>query len=342
MENKANANKVRIIAEIGVNHNGSLERAIKLVEEAAKCGCSGVKFQIFRAERLTERDTPKVDYQERSGDIQETHYEMLKRLEFSAENHAIVKGVATKLGLDFITTPYDPESVEEAYKVGISRFKVASADLGDEYLHTKINSIEPEEVLLGTGMSNIERIRKTLDVYTNLKPSLLHCVSAYPCEDYEINARSTERMKREFEGYEIGYSDHGIGYTPAVVFAARGITLFERHFTLDKKDDGPDHYASSDVQEMKEYVSSIKRARIILGTSEKEMQEGEAGMNKISKKGIKTKCSIQKNELLTLDNTYAIRPAAKGISVDDMSKVIGKKAKRYLAQDRFVQWDDLS
>ena len=333
---------IRVIAEIGVNHDGSLDKAIKLIEEAAKCGCHGVKFQIFKAERLSGKQTPKVDYQERSGGSSETHYEMLKRLEFSALNHARAKEVATRLGLDFITTPYDPVSAEEAYRVGVRKFKVASADLGDIYLHEMIARLEPHEVLLGTGMSNIPSIQRTLDMYNKIKPSLLHCVSAYPCDDAEINALACETLRNVFSGHEVGYSDHGKGIVPAIVFASRGTRLFERHFTLNIKDDGPDHYASSDPTEMKQYVDALKRTCVITGSSEKVQQKGEYGMSNISKKGIKAKCFIGKGEVINFENTYALRPAIEGISVDVAYMVMGKHAQRNILADSFIQWDDIA
>ena len=331
----------RIIAEIGVNHDGELNKAMKLIEKAAECGCDAVKFQSFKAERLAEADTPKVDYQKRSGDKGESHFEMLKRLEFGSDKLRDCMSYARKAGLEFITTPYDPESATEAYDVGARRFKVASADLNDIYLNSKLNELETEEIILATGMSTINDIKNALLIHTRARPSLLHCVSAYPCPDVDVNARSISLMKACLPEYEIGFSDHTIGTMSAVLCTALGSRLFERHFTLDRCDNGPDHYASSDPKEMKKYVDDIHRAIKILGKESKETRISEAGMASISKKAIKAKRDIAAGELITLENTYAIRPANKGVSVDRLRELISKRATRLISADSYIQIEDL-
>ena len=155
---------IYVVAEIGVNHNGSLDKALKLIKEASICGCNAVKFQSFYAERLVDKAAQKVKYQLRSGDSKETHFEMIKRLEFNKGKLSAALDYAQELGLDFITTPYDPESLLEAYAIGVRSFKIASADLGDFYIHKKLATLEKIKVILATGMSDLIKIKRTVEI----------------------------------------------------------------------------------------------------------------------------------------------------------------------------------
>ena len=333
---------MRIIAEIGVNHNGSTEKARELVRSAFECGCSGVKFQAFKASRLVEKTARKVEYQKRSGYAEETHYEMLKRLELDTEELNELRVYAEGLGLDFLVTPYDPESARDMINIGVTRFKTASADLGDLYLHEELSSIRAGEIIIATGMSELKSIEATISLYKWTKPILLHCVSAYPCPDSEVNAKAIISLKETFPKHEVGYSDHGLGTIAAVIATALGASLIERHFTLDRTDNGPDHFASSDPIEMKQYVDQVMRAQKVLGTGEKKTQLSEREMQNISKKAIKSRRTIKTGEPITLENTYALRPAEKGISVDYLNRVLSTKARVEIAMDSFIQWDMLS
>jgi len=331
-----------IIAEIGVNHDGNLEKAFKLIEFAKKCGCDAVKFQSFYAERLVHPKALKVDYQLRSGDKKESHFEMIKKLEFNGENFVKAFNYAKRIGIDFITTPYDPLSAKEAYENGVRKFKTASADLCDLYLHKELSKLEDINVFIATGMSNIEKIKNSISLYKKLKPIILHCVSGYPCKDESINIRSFNLLRERFPQFQLGYSDHSIDGIAAVIANTIGYSVFERHFTLDKTDNGPDHYASSDVEEMKSYVSNLRRVPKILGEAKKETQGEEIGMSQRSKKAILTKTKVQKGEILSLENTYALRPAENGISVDKLHKILGKKFKIDLEKNVFIKNSDLT
>ena len=332
-----------IVAEIGVNHNGSLEKAIELIKQASLIGCDGVKFQSFKAERLVDPKAKKVEYQLRSGTNDESHFEMIKKLEFNGNKLSSALSYSKEVNIDFITTPYDEISMLEAYDIGVRKFKTASADLCDVYLHNAISSLKDIEIIIATGMSDITKIKSTLQIYeeTSLKPIILHCVSEYPCSDISLNLRSFDIFKENFPKNRIGFSDHSEGITAGIVAASMGYDYFERHFTLNKNDDGPDHYASSNVNEMKDYVSEIKRVQKILGKKEKAIQPEEIGMSNRSKKAIKSKRKILKGEVLTLENTFSLRPAEQGISVDNFAKVIGKEANRDINENKFIQLDDI-
>tara|TARA_Y100001968_G_scaffold190418_2_gene174447 strand:- start:304 stop:1305 length:1002 start_codon:yes stop_codon:yes gene_type:complete len=330
-----------IIAEIGVNHDGKLDKAIKLIDEAKKLGCNAVKFQSFYADKLVHPSARKVDYQLRSGEDSESHHEMIKKLEFNGEKFIKCFQYAKSLGIDFITTPYDPESAHEAYENGVRIFKVASADLSDPYINRQLSKYKDIKVYLSTGMSDINLIKKSLSFYTYCKPTILHCVSNYPCEDNSLNMRCFDLLKKNFSEYELGFSDHSLGFTAAIVAATLGFNVFERHFTLNKNDEGPDHYASSDVKEMEKYISEINRVKNILGTQTKEQQKEESGMSLCSKKAIISKIKILKGELITYENTYALRPAEQGISVDNISSIIGLSANLDIEKNKFIQYSDL-
>ncbi len=331
-----------IVAEIGVNHNGDLTKAYELIKQAKTCGCNAVKFQSFYANKLVTKSAKKVDYQKRSGDSKESHFDMIKKLEFNGEKMSNVIQYSKDIGIDFITTPYDPDSIEEAYSLGIRIFKTASADLRDIYIHEKLKNYKNIQVIIATGMSNIDSIKKTTEIYsTDFKPILLHCVSGYPCSDKSLNLLSMDLMKKEFKEHQIGFSDHSLGATAAIICAARGYTFFEKHFTLNKHDEGPDHYASADVEEMSFYVKELKRVSEMIGESKKCIQQEEIGMALRSKKAIVSRLKIKKGDLMTIDNTSAIRPAENGISIDNVDKVLGKYASKDIEPGKFIQKDDL-
>ena len=327
-----------IVAEIGVNHDGSVDKALELIKKASECGCDAVKFQGFKAELLVDKSAKKVNYQLRSGDKDESHFDMIKRLEFNGEKLKKAAKFAKAIGIDFITTPYDKTCAKEAYKIGIRKFKTASADLCDLYLHNYLASLPGIEVIIATGMSTIQRIESTLRIYKQkLNPILLHCVSEYPCSDNSLNLMAMDLMKEKFPSNEIGFSDHSIGSTAAIICASKGYNFFEKHFTLNKEDNGPDHFASADISEMKSYVNEIRRIDTMLGAKIKEIQKEEFGMSLRSKKGIKALNNIKKGDLITLKNTYAIRPAEYGFSIDDLEKLLFRKAIIDIEKDTFIK-----
>ncbi len=330
-----------IIAEIGVNHDGSLEKALKLIGLAKECGCDAVKFQSFYAERLVHPKALKVDYQLRSNSSKESHYQMIKRLEFNGDKFLQAFNYAKKLDIDFITTPYDPLSVDEVYSIGVRLFKTASADLGDIYLHSKLGELDDIKTYIATGMSDLKKIQNALSFHKKDNPHILHCVSGYPCLDESINLNCIDLLKKEFPNNLIGFSDHSKGFTSAIIAASLGYSIFERHFTIDKSDNGPDHYASSDFNEMQLYVNELRRIKKILGENKKSLQREELGMNNRSKKAFIAKNKINAGDLITIENTYALRSAEMGICVDDSEFIIGKTAKKDIYKNEFLQYSDI-
>ena len=326
-----------IVAEIGVNHDGKVDKALELIKKASECGCNAVKFQGFKAELLVDKSAKKVNYQLRSGDEDESHFDMIKRLEFNGEKLKEAIKFAKQIGIDFITTPYDKTCASEAYEMGVRKFKTASADLCDLYLHNYLASLTEIDIIIATGMATINKIESTLRIYKQpLNPILLHCVSEYPCSDHSLNLMALDLMKERFPSNEIGFSDHSLGFTAAIICASRGYKFFEKHFTLNKNDNGPDHFASADVSEMKSYVDEIRRIDKMLGVKIKKVQQEELGMSSRSKKGIKALINIKKGDPITLENTYAIRPAEYGISIDDLENFLSRKAIVDINKDTFI------
>ncbi len=320
-------NKPYVIAEIGVNHDGSISKAIKLIEKAKECGASAVKFQSFKANKLANKQTPKVKYQIKNIGDSESHFDMLKRLELNFHDHKVLKKLCNQLEIDFLSTPYDVESAQLLQKLNVPFFKTASADIVDVFLHRYIASTKIP-VAISVGMASLYEIKKTLDIYKRNKSDilLLHCVSNYPCSDESLNLNVIKTLKNKFK-IPVGYSDHSIGIEAAICATSMGCQFFEKHFTLDKNDKGPDHKASSTPHEFKKLVNSLNRAFKMLGTKEKNLQEEETEMYKISRKSIRYNREIKKGTMLKEDYLTLKRPG-DGICPQKIDKLIGKKINK--------------
>ncbi len=301
--------------------------ARKLVEKAKEIGCSAVKFQSFKAEKLASKKAPKVDYQKLTSDLSESHFDMLKSLEFKEEQHYEIIEFCKKIGIEFISTAYDAEAVSFLNKLGVKKIKTASADLIDHTIHKKIAETKMKPIV-AVGMASFDEISETLDIYKkkNMKPTLLHCVSNYPCKHESINLLVLKRMKELFQ-VPIGYSDHSIGFEAAMLSVAFGSTIIEKHFTLDKSMPGPDHAASSTPEELAELVEYVKLAEKILGTAEKKLQTEEEGMFKFSRKSVFAQKQIRKDEEFSEDNLCLLRPGT-GIPANKFYSLLGKKSLR--------------
>lgn len=315
------------LAEIGVNHNGSIVKAKKLIKSAKECGANGVKFQTFKAKNLAEKNTPKVKYQIDRTSKKESHYEMLKKLELSFNDHITLKNYCSKLNIDFTSTPYDVESAKFLKKLKIPFFKTSSADLVDIDLHNFIsNSGIP--VVISVGMATYSEIRKTLRIYNEHRKNiiLLHCVSNYPCSDTSLNLKVIDTLKKKYK-LPIGLSDHSIGNEAAIASVGLGCSFFEKHFTLNKNDKGPDHKASSDAKDFKSLVKSVNRAYKMIGNGNKKVQKEEMEMLAISRKSIRYKSNLIVGIKIRKKNLIFKRPG-DGMSPQKTHLVIGKKLNK--------------
>ena len=333
--------KITVIAEIGVNHNGSVSLAKKMIKVAKKCGADVVKFQTFFAAEFVTSNTQKVKYQLLNTSKKENHYEMIKKLELKKNNFIKIKKFCDKNKIEFLSTPYTLKSVELLEKLKVKRYKVASADLVDMPLHKKILSTK-KPVILSVGMATISEIRKTVEFYIKNKMSqitLLHCVSNYPCSSKSLNINVIKKLKKEFN-LPVGYSDHSNGDSASILAAGMGATVIEKHFTLDKKLPGPDHKASANPEEFFNLVKKIREVEKMLGTEKKVCQPEEKEMRKISRKSITLKKSMKRNQKIKIEDIIMKRPGV-GLNGQKLHLVIGKKLKSNLFKDHQIKLKDL-
>ena len=293
--------RVFIIAEAGVNHNGSLGLAIQLVDAAAKAGADAVKFQTFDAASLALPNTRKVAYQLETTPADESHFQMLKQLELSKDDHQRLFEHCAKRKIEFISTPYDINSADFLNKLGVQKFKTASADIVDLPLHSFLSGTG-KDVIVATGMATLGEIEEVLGLYANKsKISLLHCVSNYPCSTESLNLRAMVTLRNAFN-VEVGFSDHSVGSLASTLSVALGGRVIEKHFTLDKSLPGPDHKASCEFAEFAELVGSIRATELALGDPSKRCQPEEAEMASVSRKSIVLNTDVKKGEELTLEH----------------------------------------
>lgn len=335
------ASQVYIIAEIGVNHNGSIELAKKLICCAKECGADAVKFQTYSTEKLVIPNTPKVQYQKNLTSPEETHFDMLKKLELPTESHFPLLEYCRKLDIEFVSTPYDIASAKFLLNLGVRCFKTASADIVDLPLHEFLaKSNRP--VIIATGMAKLGEIEEVMGIYQAAKHKdiiLLHCVSNYPCSEKSLNLRVIETLQAAF-GVNVGFSDHSTDFLASCIAVALGAVVIEKHFTLDKSLPGPDHRASSTPEEFKKLVESIRKTEVMFGSSIKKCQSEEVDMANVSRKSIVLNKDITKGETFTVDHLIMKRPGT-GLHSRETRNIVGKKAKYDLKINHILNWDDI-
>ena len=318
--------KTFIIAEAGVNHNGDFSIAKKLIIEAKKAGADAVKFQNFNADKLANINTPKVKYQKKNSDTKETHHEMLKSLELSQKDTKKLFDYCKLKKIEFISTPYDVDNAKFLYKLGVKRFKTASADLSDYFLHRYLSTTK-REVIISTGMANMTEISKCLNFYKKRKNiSLLHCVSNYPCKDESLNLNCLDEIKKKFK-CRIGFSDHTEGNLASSIAIAKGANVIEKHFTLSKNLKGPDHKCSLNPKELKDFILTIRKTEIIMGKKIKKCQKEELEMKKVSVKSFIVNKNLKKNTKIKLSDLELQRPNV-GFTGFELKKILGKKINK--------------
>jgi N,N'-diacetyllegionaminate synthase len=332
---------VFIIAEIGVNHNGDISLAKKMVDAAKDSGADAVKFQTFTAEALATRETPKVDYQRNTTANHESHFEMLRSLELDRQEHYELLNYCKQRGIEFLSTPYDIQSAQFLAALNVRFFKTASADLVDLPLQRYIASTGLP-TMVATGMATLGEIEKVVQIYDGLNNPdliLLHCVSNYPCSDLSLNLRAMQTIGSAFS-LPCGFSDHSEGYLAAAVSVAMGAKVVEKHFTLDKMLPGPDHRASSIPSEFADLVQNVRRVEKILGGQRKACQPEERQMAKVSRKSLILSRSLHAGQPITDEDLELKRPGT-GISGNFFSEILGKLASRDLPVGHRLKWSDL-
>ena len=354
---------VYVIAEAGVNHNGSLEQAVKLIDVAAEAGADAVKFQTFRADQLVSRTATKAEYQTRHTDAQESQHAMIKKLELDEAAHATLILHCQKKGIEFLSTPFGLDSLEMLVKkFELSRIKLPSGDITNAPLLLEA-ARTGKPVILSTGMSTLGEIETALGIlafgYTENdeppslmaferaygsamgrkalqdKVALLHCTTEYPAPFAEINLRAMDTLRQAF-GLPVGYSDHTSGIAIPVAAVAMGAVIIEKHFTLDRNLPGPDHKASLEPDELKRMVLSIREVELALGSSIKQPASSELKNRPVARKSLVAARDIRKGEHFTQDN-LAIKRPGDGISPIRYWEWLGKIADRDYQQDEKVQ-----
>lgn len=332
--------RVYIVAEIGCNHNGDIDLARKMIDEAKACGVDAVKFQTFNSKELISKYAPKAEYQKVTTGNNESQLEMTRKLELSYKDYLVLRDYALSLGLDTFSTPFDMESIAFLEKSGQSVWKVPSGEITNVPYLEKIRDIncENKEIILSTGMSTIKEIEFAVSILKdsiNTKLTILHCNTEYPTSDEDVNLRAILELKEKFPKYQIGLSDHSVGTVAAIAAIAYEITFIEKHFTLDKNFYGPDHKASATPNELRELCHNVRRAEVMLGRREKHVTNSEARNKSIARKSIVAKQAISKGETLSNSNITCKRPG-NGISPIYWYEVLGQVAERDFEEDELI------
>jgi N,N'-diacetyllegionaminate synthase len=322
-----------IIAEAGVNHNGDINLAKRLVDVAMQAGADAVKFQTFKAEDVVTKTAKKAEYQKKTTRAKESQFVMIKKLELSAGNFKELALHAHKNGIIFLSTPFDNESVDLLDGLGVPAFKIASGEITNFPLIRYIAK-KGKPVILSTGMSSLGEISEALQVIRGegvKQILLLHCVTAYPAKVEDVNLKAMETIRCEFK-LPVGLSDHTLGITIPIAAVALGACVIEKHFTLDKSLPGPDHQASLEPEELKEMIKAIKEVEKAIGDGNKMPTEEEKQIQRVARRSIVARVSIPKGMIITEAMLDSKRPGT-GIEPKYINKVIGAVARCRIEQD---------
>lgn len=329
-----------IIAEAGVNHNGSLTMAKKLIEVAAEAGVDYVKFQSFKAENLVTKSAKQAEYQQRNiGDGNNFQYNMLKKLELSHEQHVELITYCREKGVKFFSTAFDFESIDYLASLNLGFWKIPSGEVTNYPYLVKIAQTGLP-VIMSTGMCEMDEIKSALDVLTanglqKEQISLLHCNTEYPTPMYDVNLSAMNEMRCQFD-ISVGYSDHTQGIEVPIAAVAMGAEIIEKHFTLDRSLPGPDHKASLEPNELKAMVTAIRNIEQAIGTGHKTVSASESKNKAIARKSIVAARNIKKGELFTEENLTVKRPGS-GINPMRWPEIIGKKAVHDFTADELIE-----
>ncbi|EAJ6588389.1 N,N'-diacetyllegionaminate synthase [Campylobacter coli] len=330
--------KALIIAEAGVNHNGDLNLAKKLIEVAAKSGADFVKFQSFKAELCVSKNAKKAAYQLKTTAKDESQLEMIKKLELDFNAHQLLISHAKQCGIAFLSTPFDLESIELLDDLGLEVFKIPSGEITNLPYLKKIAKLN-KKIILSTGMSNLGEIEAALEILCQggtqrANITLLHCTTEYPAPFNEVNLKAMQTLKNAFN-LDIGYSDHTKGIHISLAAIALGASVIEKHFTLDKNMSGPDHKASLEPDELQELCTKIREIESALGDGIKQASKSERKNIEIARKSLVAKKKIKKGEIFSEENLTTKRPAS-GISAMRYDEYLGKKASKDYEEDELI------
>lgn len=327
-----------IIAEAGVNHNGSLEIAKALIDVAAQSGADAVKFQTFKADKLVSKTAQKASYQKQTTDADESQYAMIKKLELDEKAHHELIEYCAQKNILFLSTPFDHESIDLLADLGMEIFKIPSGEITNLPYLRHIGSLQ-KEVILSTGMATLDEIDAALHVLTTARTakeriSVLHATTEYPCPMDEVNLRAMQTIRDTFD-IRVGYSDHTRGIEVPIAAAAMGAGVIEKHFTLDREMEGPDHKASLEPDELIAMVHAIRNIEKALGDGIKRPSSSELKNIPIARKSIVASRAITKGERLSEENITIKRPG-NGISPMRYDEIIGTVASKNYDEDEAI------
>lgn len=330
--------RVFVIAEAGVNHNGDIEIAKQLIDAASEAGADAVKFQTFQADSLVCRTAKKAEYQLETTDRTETQYDMLKKLELTPQMHRELIEHCIKRNIMFLSTPFDLESIKLLSELGMQIYKIPSGEITNLPYLREIAK-QQKKIILSTGMSSMDEVKAAVNVLKNNGTediTLLHCNTQYPTPISDVNLLAMVKMREE-TGLPVGYSDHTQGIEVPIAAAALGAEVIEKHFTLNRKMEGPDHKASLEPQELMQMVVGIRKIESALGSKIKQVSESEMTNVAIVRKSIVAAANIKRGEKYTEKNITTKRPAT-GISPMLWDEIIGKTADRDYKVDEMIEF----
>jgi len=331
--------KVFIIAEAGVNHNGSLEIAKKLIDVAIEAKVDTIKFQTSQPEKVISKFAPKAEYQKKTTGGLGSQLEMVKKLVLDEEAQRLLVDDCKKKGIMFLSTPFDLESIDFLNELGLQTLKIPSGEITNLPYLRKIGSLR-KKIIMSTGMADLNEIKAALDILTSCGTpkeniTILHCNTEYPTPFEDVNLSAMLTIRDTFK-VKVGYSDHSRGIEVPIAAVALGATIIEKHFTLDRAMIGPDHKASLEPDELKAMVKAIRNIEVALGDGVKKASLSESKNILIARKSIVANEYIKKSEVFTEKNITAKRPAT-GISPMEWDRVIGKRAKRNFEEDELIE-----
>jgi N,N'-diacetyllegionaminate synthase len=339
-----------IIAEAGVNHNGSEALALKLVKEAYLAGADAVKFQTFNAESLVSKGTKTANYQTKNTG-ESDQFNMLKRLEMSRDLHIKLIDYSNELGIEFLSTPFDIKATKFLLNQGMKRIKIASGELTNLPFISELAAFNVP-IILSTGMGSMKEVEDAINIITNVfkknKPSksilkmltLLHCTSNYPTKLKDVNLKAMQTMSNHFS-IPSGYSDHTEGLIVPILAVSMGATIIEKHLTLDKKMTGPDQNTSLNPVEFKEMIYRIREAEVCLGDGIKAPRKSELPIRDLVRRSVVLKSKQCAGYIVQRKDLILLRPG-NGITPAEIIKVVGKKLLKDCDSGTTLQWDDLS
>lgn len=331
-------NRVYIIAEAGVNHNGRLDLALKLCDAAKEAGVDAVKFQTWKTEKIVTKSAAKAAYQKENTGVEQSQFEMLKALELSYPEFVQIRDYCNKIGIQFLSTPDTEEDMDFLLGLGIPVLKIGSGEVTNIPFLRAIGK-RHQKVILSTGMSMLSDVEKAYNTLLESgvkEVALLHCTTNYPCPYDEVNLRAMQTLKAAFK-CQVGYSDHTMGIEVPIAAVAMGAEIIEKHFTLDRTMEGPDHLASLEPHELKQMVSSIRNIENALGDGIKRPNASEKKNAEVVLKRLIAKKTIKKGEMLNSDNISLLR-SSEGLPAKYWDLVVEKPAKKDYEIDEPIEF----